>query len=144
MNAPAGPLFRPEVAEARAQRVFGEIVLTQPTRTRLLVALICAVTALLAAWVALGSYTRTEVARGFIVTDAASAKVVALRPGIVTELLVRDGDVVRDYVETTRDDPAVTKTMTITRTSTSGFGAGGFDEKSQTTTSQTVYLKPAS
>jgi membrane fusion protein len=88
------PLFRAEVAEARKQRVCGEIVLTQPVRTQALVLLLCGVAALLMAWVALGTYTRTEVARGMLVTDQASAKVVAIRPGLVTELLVREGDLV--------------------------------------------------
>ena len=88
-------LFRPEVAEARKQRVYGEIVLRQPVRTRALVLLVVAIAALLTAWVALGSYTRTEVARGLLVTDDASAKVVAIRPGVVAELVVREGQLVR-------------------------------------------------
>jgi membrane fusion protein len=88
-------LFRPEVAEARRQRVHGEIVLTQPVRTQTIVLLICVIAALLVAWVVLGSYARTEVARGILVTDTASAKVVAIRPGLITEMLVREGDVVR-------------------------------------------------
>lgn len=88
-------LFRPEVAEARAQRVYGEIVLRQPVRTQALVLLLFAIVVLLGAWVTLGSYTRTEVARGLLVTDEASAKIVAIRPGIVTELLVREGELVR-------------------------------------------------
>jgi membrane fusion protein len=88
-------LFRPEVAEARKQRVHGEIVLTQPVRTQALVLLIFAIAALLAAWVTLGSYTRTETARGLLVTDDASAKIVAIRPGLVTELPVKEGDFVR-------------------------------------------------
>jgi membrane fusion protein len=91
----AEPLFRPEASEARRQRVEGEIVLTQPVAAQALVLLLCAVAALLAAWVMLGRYTRTETARGLLVTDSASAKVIAIRPGLVTELLVREGDLVR-------------------------------------------------
>ena len=84
-------LFRPEVAEARERRVYGEIVLTQPVRTQAVVLLIFGIMAILAAWVTLGTYTRTEVARGILVTDQASAKVIAIRPGLVTELLVKEG-----------------------------------------------------
>jgi membrane fusion protein len=92
---PQHPLFRPEVAEARKQRVHGEIVLTQPVRTRMLVMLLALAVAIMAAWIVLGRYSRTEVAMGILVTDDASAKVLAIRPGQVTDLLVREGDVVR-------------------------------------------------
>jgi membrane fusion protein len=91
---PAGPLFRAEVVEARKQRVYGEILLSHPVRTQLLVLLLCCVTALLATWVALGSYARTELAPGILLTDAPSVKVIAIRPGVVTSLLVREGDIV--------------------------------------------------
>lgn len=96
MNAQAEqPLFRPEVAKARKQRMHGEIVLTQPVRIQALVLLLVAIIAVVGAWVVLGKYTRTEIAKGILVTDAAAAKVVAMRPGQVTALLVRDGEVVR-------------------------------------------------
>jgi membrane fusion protein len=95
LNAPVEGLFRPEVAEARQQRIYGEVVLTQPVRTRALVLLIFAIASMLAAWVALGSYTRTEAARGILVTDIPSSKIVATRPGQVTELAVKEGDLVR-------------------------------------------------
>jgi membrane fusion protein len=89
------PLFRSEVADARKQRVYGEIVLGQPVGTQALVVLLAGIIALLAAWLVLGQYTRTETARGILVTDSASAKVVAVRPGLVTRLAVREGDLVR-------------------------------------------------
>jgi membrane fusion protein len=87
-------LFRPEVAEARQQRVLGEIVLTQPVPIQIVVILIFGIMSMLVAWLLLGSYARTEVARGLLVTDDASAKVMAIRPGLVTELLVREGELV--------------------------------------------------
>lgn len=93
----AGPdqlLFRPEVAEARRMRLRGEVVLTQPVRTQALVLLLFGAIALTAAWVLLGTYARTEAARGILVTDLPSAKVVAIRPGQVAELMVREGQVV--------------------------------------------------
>jgi hypothetical protein len=57
MNAPVGRLFRPEVAEARKQRVYGEIVVTQPVRTRAPVLLIFSIATMLGLWVALGTYS---------------------------------------------------------------------------------------
>jgi membrane fusion protein len=89
------PLFRPEVIEARRQRLEGEVLLTQPVRTTTLTLLLVAIIAAAALWIVLGSYTRSEVARGILVTDQPSAKVVAIRPGQISELLVRDGDRVR-------------------------------------------------
>ena len=88
-------LFRPEVAEGRRQRLHGEIVLTQTVRARAIVFVICVLAALLAAWVTLGTYTRTEVARGILVTSKGAAKIVAIRPGQVTGLDVGEGDLVR-------------------------------------------------
>lgn len=96
MNAePEQPLFRPEVAEARKQRLHGDIVLSQPVGTQALALLLFGIIALLAAWVVFGEYTRAENARGILVTDDPTAKVVAVRPGIVTQLLAREGDLVR-------------------------------------------------
>jgi membrane fusion protein len=89
------PLFRPEVGEARRHRVNGEIILTQPAGMQAMVLLIFAVCAVLAAWVTLGSYSRTESVRGMLVTDDPSAKVIAVRPGLVTQLLVHEGALVR-------------------------------------------------
>src|SRR4051812_32100279 len=91
----AGNLFRPEAVDAHRQRVFGEVVLTQPVRAQALVLLLFGIIAALSLWVALGTYTRTEIARGILVTDEASAKVIAIRPGVVTGLDVREGQLVR-------------------------------------------------
>jgi len=86
------PLFRADAVSARRQRLDGEILLTQPLRTNLLVLLICGIIAALLLWLSLGSYTRTEAARGMLVTREPSAQVVALRPGRIVRLLVTEGD----------------------------------------------------
>lgn len=94
MNAPLGPLFRPEAIDAQSGRIEGEIVLSQPVRTQALSLLIFGTIVAVGLWLALGTYTRTEMARGILVTDAPSAKIIAIRPGQITELLVREGDFV--------------------------------------------------
>lgn len=91
---PDTSLFRPEVGQAR-QCVEGEIILRQPVRTNLLVCLILVIVVFLGFWVSLGTYSRTETARGILATAQASTKIVALRPGQVTALRVSEGDVVR-------------------------------------------------
>jgi membrane fusion protein len=96
LNAePQQPLFRDEVLEAKRTRLEGEIVLTQPLQVQGLVWLLFALIAALGAWISLGQYSRTETARGILVTDEGSAKIVAMRPGQVTELLVKEGDLVQ-------------------------------------------------
>jgi membrane fusion protein len=87
-------LYRPEMTAARAQRVYGEIVLVQPVRIQALSVLLFAAAAVLTAWVILGTYTRTQIAHGLLVTDRASAKVIAVRTGLLTELAVREGQFV--------------------------------------------------
>jgi membrane fusion protein len=88
------PLFRSEVVDTRRQRVHGEIILSQPVRARVPVLLLVGVIVALALWVTLGTYTRSETARGILVTGDASAKIVAVRPGQVIQLLVSDGSLV--------------------------------------------------
>ena len=88
-------LFRPEVAEGRRQRLHGVIVLTQPVRSRAMVFVICVIAALLAGWVTLGVYTRTDLARGILLTCEGAAKFVAIRPGQVTGLEVGEGNLAR-------------------------------------------------
>lgn len=90
----ASYLFRAEVLDARKHRVEGEIVLAQPLRTRLLVMLLFVLIALMSLWLTLGTYTRTESARGILTTDSASAKIIALRPGRVGGLHANEGDLV--------------------------------------------------
>lgn len=86
-------------------------MLAQPVRTHILVLLLVGALSLLCLWVTLSSYARTEAARGILVTDDASAKIIATRPGQLIELLVRDGDYVRTgqrlgTVRTEQDDEA--------------------------------------
>jgi membrane fusion protein len=85
------PLFRPEVAEARRGRLQGEIILRQSAGAQWLAVLLFAIIALMAVWIIFGQYNRTERALGILVTDSASAKVVAIRAGIITALSAREG-----------------------------------------------------
>ncbi len=88
-------LFRQEVTEHRRTRLHGEVVLTQPLSTRLLVLALFAIIAIVATWVTLGTYARIETVQGILVTDIPSAKVVATVPGVVTELAAKEGQFVK-------------------------------------------------
>lgn len=88
-------LFREEVFESRKQRLYGEVVLSQPLSTKIMVGALIAIIVIAAIWITQGSYSRIETVPGMLVTDQATAKVYAPQPGIVTELAISDGSVVK-------------------------------------------------
>ena len=88
-------LFRGEVTEYRKSRLHGEVVLSQPLSTRLMVGALFAIIAIAGTWVSLGTYARIETVPGILITDIPSAKVVATQPGVVTELRATEGQLVK-------------------------------------------------
>ena len=88
-------LFRAEVSEYRKTRLHGEVVLSQPLSTRLMVAALFAIIAMIVAWVSVGTYARVETVPGILSTDLPSAKVIASIPGVITELGVSEGQLVQ-------------------------------------------------
>lgn len=88
-------LFRREVFEHRAERLFGEVVISQSLSARYLVAAILLVVTIAIGWVSLGSYARIETAPGILVPDKPAPKIIAMAPGIVSALHVREGSIVR-------------------------------------------------
>jgi membrane fusion protein len=94
MSGSIDPLFRQDAIDSKNRRIEGQVILAQPIRTHFLVLLIFTSVVGLGLWLGLGTYTRTEMVRGILVTDVSSAKIVAIRPGQVTQLLVREGDTV--------------------------------------------------
>lgn len=94
MSASAA-LFREEVLGNQADRLHGEIILSQSVSSRIIAAVLVTSIAGIAAWLSLGSYARIETARGILITTSGSAKVYALRPGIVSELRAQEGRTVK-------------------------------------------------
>jgi len=88
-------IFRPEVLEHRSYRLHGEVVVAQRLSMELSVWLIVLIVAGVSAWLIVGTYARTEIARGTLVTDQPSAQIIPLTPGLVERLFVRDGAKVR-------------------------------------------------
>ena len=70
-------------------------MLSQPLSVRILVAVLVLVMTIIAAWVMLGSYARIETAPGILVTERPSSKVFAPVAGVLRELLIREGAMVR-------------------------------------------------
>jgi membrane fusion protein len=87
-------LFRSEVTEHRADRLYGEVMLSQSLSSRIITMFLAASILATGFWLSIGTYARTETARGVLVGVSASSKVFAPRTGIVTALLVKDGDMV--------------------------------------------------
>jgi membrane fusion protein len=88
-------LFREEAIDYRSDRLSGEIILTQSLSSRWITALLALIIGAVLIWLTIGTYARTEIARGILVTTASVSKVYALRPGLVQALSVKDGDIVR-------------------------------------------------
>lgn len=70
-------------------------MLTQPLSTKLFAGALFSIIAIAAIWVSVGTYARIETVPGILVTSTPSAKVVALQPGVVTELHVEEGQLVK-------------------------------------------------
>lgn len=88
-------LFREEAVEAQVRRLHGEVILKQSVSTLIVTGLITAIVGGAILWATLGHYARVESARGVLVPEQGYSKVFALRPGVITDLLVKDGDQVK-------------------------------------------------
>ena len=88
-------LFREEVAASRNERLQGTVVLSQPMSTRIMVGVLFAIIAIAATWVSVGTYARIETVPGLLVTDQPSAKIVAPQGGVVSSMLVKEGQLVK-------------------------------------------------
>jgi membrane fusion protein len=87
-------LFRPEVSEHRKTRLHGEVVLSQPLSTRLMVGALFVIIAIAGTWVSLGTYARIETVPGILVSEIPSTKIVASVPGVIIELNAKEGQLV--------------------------------------------------
>lgn len=88
-------LFRAEVRAAQAERLHGEVILRQHNSHLLLAALLVSIILAAGIWVSLSSFARIETAPGILATTSPTAKIFASRPGLVTHLGVREGQLVR-------------------------------------------------
>lgn len=85
-------LFRREVVERRAQRLWGELILSQPLSARLVVHALWLVVLAAVAFLAANSYTRRISVQGRLVPDRGVIEVPAAQRGMLVELLVAPGD----------------------------------------------------
>lgn len=87
-----GQLFRKEAVVYQRERLWGEILLTQPLSLRLLSAAVAVVLVCLILYLYLGTYTRKETVQGYLSPAAGMVEVYASQAGTITKLKVEAGD----------------------------------------------------
>lgn len=87
-------LFRQEAVNHQRNRLWGDVILTQPLSTRLATVVIGAALVMLITFLVVGDYTRKERVSGYLVPESGLVEIYPDQRGNVTEVLVESGDVV--------------------------------------------------
>jgi membrane fusion protein len=88
-------LFRQEVIDKRTQRLSGVVSLVQPPIFKWLTILIVLVVIVSLVFLSLGNYTRKESVSGVLQPNTGIMRLSAPQNGVITELLVEEGQVVK-------------------------------------------------
>ena len=88
-------LFRQEVIDKKKHRLEGTISLVQPPVFKSLTLLILLVVIISLVFLSLGSYTRKEKVSGVLQPDTGIIKLGAPQSGIIAELMVQEGQLVK-------------------------------------------------
>lgn len=88
-------LFRQEAIDAQREKLLGEVSTARPVPTWVFTLLALGFAALLVGFMFWGEYTRRERVEGFLALDAGAARILAPEAGILSELLVQEGDEVQ-------------------------------------------------
>src|SRR5262245_35271523 len=86
------PLFRGEVVEAYARRLYGEVILAQPLLVRAWTPVLAALVVAGVGFAALADYARTASAPGYLSPDTGVSALYAPRSGTVETVHVAVGD----------------------------------------------------
>jgi membrane fusion protein len=100
MNAPESPppgqrprsLFRQEAIDAQREKLLGELSTARPVPLWIFTLLAVSFATAFAVFAFVGEYTRRERVEGFLVGDVGAARIFSPDPGVVTALLVKEGD----------------------------------------------------
>lgn len=87
-------IFRQEAFDHQRERLSGDVIIAIPPSWQSLGVLFFVSVAAVLAFLAWADYSRTETVGGTIVPDLGVASVVPTRPGVISHIEVRDGDVV--------------------------------------------------
>jgi membrane fusion protein len=95
-KATISPLFRPEVLRRASESGAGEAMLIVPLSHAAFTAFLVAVLVLAFVFAALAGYSRKESAQGIILPTRGVIRVVAPRLGTISEVLVAEGETVKE------------------------------------------------
>ncbi|MEE9356683.1 MAG: HlyD family efflux transporter periplasmic adaptor subunit [Methylococcaceae bacterium] len=85
-------LFRQEALDNQRERLWGEVILTQPLSFYLITGAVTVVVIFIAAFLLYGTYARRENVSGYLVPDKGIIKIYATQSGLVTTTHVVEGD----------------------------------------------------
>ncbi len=89
---PARSLFRQEAIDAQREKLLGEVSRARPVPVWVFTVLVSVTAIALVAFAFLGTYTRRERVDGYLELDIGAARVSAPEAGVVTDLMVKEGD----------------------------------------------------
>lgn len=90
------PLFRSEALDFQRERLWGEVVLTQPVSLRHFTAVLVVAVILLMLYLSFATYTRKETVVGFLKPEGGVVQIFAPQAGRVAELYVKAGMTVKE------------------------------------------------
>ncbi|MEE9254631.1 MAG: hypothetical protein V3U43_06825, partial [Pseudomonadales bacterium] len=88
------PLFRAEAIVHQRQRLWGELLLTQPIGTRVLTLLLVAIVVVVGLYLSWGEYARKQRVQGYLVPQGGWLKVHPMRAGVLVSLHIEEGETV--------------------------------------------------
>lgn len=94
-NTQSTPLFRPEAVNHNRQSLHGDILVLPRLPYSVVLAALLVLVGLIIVWLATSHYARKETVTGWVEPLNEVAKVYAPEPGIVQQLLVKQGDFVK-------------------------------------------------
>ena len=87
-------LFRDEALKAQESRLLGDVVVAQPVALRYLVLFLVVIVIAVGTFAAFASYARKETVVGYVSPARGIVRVSANQPGVISDLLVKEGDAV--------------------------------------------------
>lgn len=92
-------LFRKEALKSQGENLWGEVILSQPLSYRLLTFFLVGICSATAVFLCLNDYQRKQTVSGILVPDKGVVSVFPPNAGILQELLVAEGEEVREGTE---------------------------------------------
>ena len=86
------PLFRQEAVDHQGERLWGELILSQPVSYYVLTCFLAAITLIAILFLIFNDYRRKQNVIGYLVPDKGVVAVYPSQPGLLLELYVKEGE----------------------------------------------------